>query len=909
MHIRPASIVCSVLALAAASCGKDGKHAAPQPENNAAISRRAPDQVKDSFRGVLPAPERGDKAATPEAGNKAMRLSIAEGSLGKEFLLQASMSYQAGLPTGNGLRSMVVEFVERGGTLHMLESSTGNVMGDTFESRNLLASFDIIERKDGRIVFDFDKGMSQLFVAADWYASDFQGGSYVPNYSAVKVRGSFLESVEFDDRNRFVVRQIVQSETQGAGLVDLSSLEVKYYLEPYRPNPAFSPKKDTQDLSTFGYFQANPILGPGGEDLVHASKFDISKGITFAISDNTPAEVHGAIRDGILYWNRAFGREVIKVIDAPKGVRAPDADLNVVQWVDADPFWGAYADAQMDPRTGENLHAQVYLFSGSLLWGRDDALALLRRTPTERGTRVAQQPRQWGLKGFMGGVGCGRELTQEYGASLGTLLEKGSSDAVMRQVSLDFIRELTAHEIGHTLGLRHNFAGSLHANTSLSERDAAVDSYLASGAAPSEVVPSSSVMDYLLIEDSALIGDSMEREAGKALDYDAKSIRHLYFEESFERAQVPPFCTDTMASQWVDCLRYDSGNSLAAWTGRVVPRTGEALARTFLDAFIFAKTPLFGPTRRVEEVKLDGRAMAEWAYEPAFGLAKLFSSALDTSLLTVRAFPQVSELNAGEVRVHQSSRLVGELKANPAAHDLLFVVPGKELIEDSVEALDTMLSSDRYARGRVGTGAAFSFSDEEKAYLKKIAPVFFGQFREGLIAAQVKAVSGKPSVLESIFVELGLVNPTAATFADVASSKLAATSAAAMAETLLLSKGGETIEVELELPSEPDEAGATSGTSGPEDSAPKKKKVKLPVFEFGHDVRAAAVATFKTAEGTHRGLETPWAYSERRALKAKFETFLKQTLGADITTLVPEKVEDARAAFWIEQNTELFNAL
>ena len=86
--------------------------------------------------------------------------------------------------------------------------------------------------------------------------------------------------------------------------------------------------------------------------------------IVFAISSNTPKEYRESVREGVLYWNKAFGREQIKVIIAPEGVSAPHPDYNVIQWANWDQAGFAYADAQMDPRTGEILHAQVFRAGG-----------------------------------------------------------------------------------------------------------------------------------------------------------------------------------------------------------------------------------------------------------------------------------------------------------------------------------------------------------------------------------------------------------------------------------------------------------------------------------------------------------------------------------------------------------------
>ena len=104
----------------------------------------------------------------------------------------------------------------------------------------------------------------------------------------------------------------------------------------------------------------------------------------YAISANTPDEYKEAIRSGVLYWNKAFGREVVSVIEAPAGVSAPSFYYNLIQWVDWKDAGYAYADAQMDPRTGEIIHAQIFLTSAFAFSGLSGARKLLKRLVGEQ---------------------------------------------------------------------------------------------------------------------------------------------------------------------------------------------------------------------------------------------------------------------------------------------------------------------------------------------------------------------------------------------------------------------------------------------------------------------------------------------------------------------------------------------
>ncbi len=84
------------------------------------------------------------------------------------------------------------------------------------------------------------------------------------------------------------------------------------------------------------------------------------------------------MKDGILYWNLAFGKEIVQAKKAPDGVTAPDAEYNIIQWVPWDNAGFAYADDLMDPLTGQSEHGQAYITSVFAFGGRAQARILLR---------------------------------------------------------------------------------------------------------------------------------------------------------------------------------------------------------------------------------------------------------------------------------------------------------------------------------------------------------------------------------------------------------------------------------------------------------------------------------------------------------------------------------------------------
>ncbi|SOB86374.1 protein of unknown function [Sphingomonas guangdongensis] len=161
-----------------------------------------------------------------------------------------------------------------------------------------------------------------------------------------------------------------------------------------------------------------------------AARSGVRKPIVFYIDDAAPEPIRTALLEGASWWKAAF--EAAGFIDAyrveilPKGVDPLDIRYNVVNWVNRATRGWSYGYAVADPRSGEILKGAVLL--GSL--------------------RVRQD-----MLIYEGLVGAART-----GAG-------GPNDPA--QVALARIRQLAAHEVGHALGLLHNFAGSSQGRASV----------------------------------------------------------------------------------------------------------------------------------------------------------------------------------------------------------------------------------------------------------------------------------------------------------------------------------------------------------------------------------------------------------------------------------------------------------
>ena len=151
--------------------------------------------------------------------------------------------------------------------------------------------------------------------------------------------------------------------------------------------------------------------------------------IVYYLDRGAPEPVRTALLDGARWWNQAFEaagyRNAFQVELLPEGIDPMDVRYNVIQWVHRSTRGWSYGSSVLDPRTGEILKGHVSL--GSL------------------------------------------RVRQDYLIAEG-LLSPYDDDVVpadMLEMSLARIRQLSAHEVGHTIGFEHNFAASTQDRSSV----------------------------------------------------------------------------------------------------------------------------------------------------------------------------------------------------------------------------------------------------------------------------------------------------------------------------------------------------------------------------------------------------------------------------------------------------------
>ena len=194
--------------------------------------------------------------------------------------------------------------------------------------------------------------------------------------------------------------------------------------------------------------------------------------ITYYIDPTVPDEYRGWFKEGIENWNTAFEAagwvDAIRALDLPEDADANDIRYSVLRWNTSDDTgYGAIGPSKVDPRTGEILDADI-LFEANMFRGfrntwRNIVNPVTAAEAFEMALGVSEleapEPNAQGLElpGFASAL-------QAQGALAGLVLvareEMEPGDPLPNELLRQYTMWVVMHEVGHTLGLRHNFRSS-----------------------------------------------------------------------------------------------------------------------------------------------------------------------------------------------------------------------------------------------------------------------------------------------------------------------------------------------------------------------------------------------------------------------------------------------------------------
>lgn len=374
------------------------------------------------------------------------------------FLTSGVGSNDVGLDRGQLGGGEVVSFVKKGNKLLLIQPN----LGFRAETSNVLEKKSIEEAFAKSVLFGFDIKettnkntyvidltpflMQDAHGVADKLESGGHGNFKIDaSKSALSLEKTkaFPENVEFETLLTFTGE--AKSRTLREVMPDRNNLTVvQHHSFVKLPDDGyekriFDPRSGAIFISYLDY--ATPVFEPIEKRFAvrhrlkkkdpNAAVSEAVEPIVYYLDPGTPEPVKSALLEGAQWWNQAYEalgyKNAFQVKMLPADADPLDSRYNVIQWVHRSTRGWSYGASLVDPRTGEIIKGHVSL--GSLRIRQDFMIA----------QALMNQP----------------------------FKESDQNHQKMMEMALARIRQLSAHEVGHTIGFAHNFAASVNDRASV----------------------------------------------------------------------------------------------------------------------------------------------------------------------------------------------------------------------------------------------------------------------------------------------------------------------------------------------------------------------------------------------------------------------------------------------------------
>ena len=365
-------------------------------------------------------------------------------------------SNDIGLDRGQLGDGVVVKFKKTGNKILLLQPNLRyRAITDNEDERKSIEEAFAKSVLHGFVIKE-QKNNSYLVDATDFLMRDAHGvanrlqGNNQGNYSLDKSRSAFNlgrtkafpKNVEFDVWLTFKGSPKgynIRSVTPDASSVTVGQHHsfVELPDNNYKPRK-YDPSSGSYPMSYMDY--ATPVNEPIVKRFIYRHRLEkkdptaqvseAKEPIIYYLDRGAPEPVRSALLDGARWWNQAFEaigyKDAFQVKLLPGDADPLDLRYNIIQWVHRSTRGWSYGGSISDPRTGEILKGHVSL--GSLRIRQDFLIAQALQAPYANNT---------------------------------------VNDKFALEMALARIRQLSAHEVGHTIGFAHNFAASANNRASV----------------------------------------------------------------------------------------------------------------------------------------------------------------------------------------------------------------------------------------------------------------------------------------------------------------------------------------------------------------------------------------------------------------------------------------------------------
>lgn len=422
-------------------------------------------------------------------------------------------------------------------------------------------------------------------------------------------RTSWVRSVEFVTQGDYLLIETSVELADGSLAEFMESVFPRETLVPASAKPLLADAALEPLAGRFRFLAGETFfldLPQGRVRTQVASRFPVpaqGQFIDWYITPNVPAEFLPIIKAGVEGWNRysqkSMGRDIVRFAGVmPAGMKIGDPRYNIINW-DSVPMAGAAYESQaVDPFTGLQSHSLVYLpyawvTIGQEYWKRGGYSEASHAHHTAKLNDVMNKTSFIGQKLKKT---CFHEL--ELAASL-------SARTTPEAFAKELLKGVLFHEIGHAMGLAHNFKGSLSWNPN-------------DPAAP----VTTSIMDYNQYQIEAGAFESETSASGPLLEYDRQIMSALYngFSDITQADPIVPACDDSEADDYnggVDplCIRYDAGEDPTVQLHRTIELTRNPAAKvgptlSLPQAILETRTSLGDAATIKTEAEVDAKIAA-----------------------------------------------------------------------------------------------------------------------------------------------------------------------------------------------------------------------------------------------------------------------------------------------------------